>query len=141
MPFVMAHWIFLKYMAQRFVRSRFDFTCSFVFMINVYSDVDSFKLLLYVSTYFSLPIGGVTQSHQDDGMMGGLQHIGYISKKWRDLISWGHSTRGGVHKLISNGHFPSPISNFDSPLTRSINLTVHIVFLITNWFSPQMANC
>ena len=52
---------------------------------------------------------------------------------------------GGVggwgDKLMTKGHFPSPISNFESPLTRSMNLTVHIVFLITNWFSPRMANC
>ena len=68
MPFlIMVHWISLKYMAQRFVRLRFDFTCSFVF-ISVYSDINSFKLFLYVSAYFCLSIGGGrTQSHQDDG--------------------------------------------------------------------------
>ena len=28
---------------------------------------------------------------------------------------------GGVHKLMSNkGHFPSPISNFESPLTFKV---------------------
>ena len=32
---------------------------------------------------------------------------------WRD---------GWVHKLISKGHFPSPISNFESPLTFKVCL-------------------
>ena len=45
-------------MAQRLVRLQFDFNCSFVFMISVYSDVNSFKLFLYVSAYFRLLIGG-----------------------------------------------------------------------------------
>ena len=54
-------------MAQMFVRLPFDFTCSFVFMISVYSDVNSFKLFLYVIAYFCLPISGRgTQGHQDD---------------------------------------------------------------------------
>ena len=67
-PFlIMVHWISLTCMAQRFGRLLFDFTCSFVFMISVYSDTNSFKLLLYDSVYFYLPIGGGTQSHQDDG--------------------------------------------------------------------------
>ena len=42
-------------------------------MISVYSDVNSFKLFLYVSAYFYLPIGG------------GLQHIGDIRRKWGGL--------------------------------------------------------
>ena len=41
--------ILLKYMAQRFARLLFDFTCRFVFMISVYSDVNSFKLFLYIT--------------------------------------------------------------------------------------------
>ena len=63
----MVHRIFLKCMTQRFVRLLFDFTCSFVFMISVYSDVNSFKLLPYLSTYFWLSIGCGTQSRQNDG--------------------------------------------------------------------------
>ena len=62
-------------MAQRFVKLLFDFTCSFVFMISVYSDVNPFKFFLYVSAYFCLPIGGGTQSHQDVG--GNPTHEGY----------------------------------------------------------------
>ena len=72
---IMIHWIFLKYMAQRFIRLLFDFTGSFVYMISVYSDVNSLKLFPYVSAYFCLPIGGRTQSHQDDG--GTPTHGGY----------------------------------------------------------------
>ena len=56
-------------------------------MVRGFSDVNSFKLFLYVSTYFCLPIGGGTQSHQD---IGGLQHMGNISRKWEDLKSRGH---------------------------------------------------
>ena len=63
----MVHCISLRCMAQRFGRLLFDFTCSFVFMISVYSDTNSFRLLLYFSLYFCLPIGGGTQSHQDVG--------------------------------------------------------------------------
>ena len=65
-------------MAQRFVRLLFvfDFTCSFVFMISVYPDVNSFKLFPYVSAYFCLPIGGGTQSQ--------------IRRKWGNLKSQGH---------------------------------------------------
>ena len=75
-PFlIMVHWIFLKCMTHSFVRLLFDFTCSFVFMISVYSDVKLFKLFLYVSAYFCSPIGGGTQSHQDDG--GTPTHGGY----------------------------------------------------------------
>ena len=72
-------------MAQRLVRLLFDFNGSFVFMISVYSDVNSFKLFLYVSAYFCLLIGGGggggvvggggTQTHQD---VGGLQHRGIL---------------------------------------------------------------
>ena len=55
----MAHRLFfLKCMAQRFVRLLFDFTCSFVFMISVYSNGNSFKLFLDVSTCFCLAIDG-----------------------------------------------------------------------------------
>ena len=88
-------------------------------------------------------MGGGTQSHQDDVMMGGLQHMGDIRKKWGglDKLRTPYRVGSGVHKLMSKGHFPSPISNFESPLTKSINLTVHIAFLITNRFSPRMANC
>ena len=53
----------------------FDFTCSFVFMISIYSDINLFKLFPYVSTYFCLLIGGGTQSHQDGG--GTPTHGGY----------------------------------------------------------------
>ena len=78
-------------------------------------------------------MGGGTQSHQDDGMMGGLQHMGDIRKKWGGLDKLRTPYRvGGVQKLMFKGHFPSPISNFESPLTKSITLTVRIVFLITN---------
>ena len=68
----------LKCLAERFVRLLFGFTCSFVFMISVYSDVNSCKLFLYVSAYFYLPIGG------------GLQHMGDIRRKWVDLKSRRH---------------------------------------------------
>ena len=62
----MVHWLFfLKCLAKRFVRLLFGFTCSFFFMISVYSDVNFFKLFLYVSAYFYLPIGGELQ-HIDD---------------------------------------------------------------------------
>ena len=69
-------------MAQRFVRLLFDFTCSFDFMINVYCDVNLFKLFSYVSTYFCLPIGRGTHSHQDDG---GLQQMEDIWRRWGTL--------------------------------------------------------
>ena len=62
-------------MAHSFVRLLFDFTCIFVFMISVYSDVNSFKLFLYDSAYFCLLISGGTQSHQDVG--GTPTHGGY----------------------------------------------------------------
>ena len=71
----MVHLIFLKCMAQRFVRLLFDFTFSFVFMISVYSDVNSLNVFPYVSAYFCLLIGGGTQSHQDD--RGTPAHGGY----------------------------------------------------------------
>ena len=72
---IMAHWIFLKCMAQRFVRLLFNFSYSFVFMISVYYDVNLFKLFLYVSIYFWLLIGGRIQSHQYVG--GTPTHGGY----------------------------------------------------------------
>ena len=54
-------------MEQKFVRLLFDFTCSFVFMLSIYSDVNLFKRFFYVSSYFCLLIGGGTQSHKDVG--------------------------------------------------------------------------
>ena len=83
-------------MAQRFVRLLFNFTCSFVSMISVYYDVNLFKLFLRVRTYFCLPIGGETQSHQD---VGGLQHIGDIRRKWGDLKTRGHHENGAFSFL------------------------------------------
>ena len=59
---------------QRFVRLLFDFTCNFVLMISVYFDVNSFKLFLYVSAYFCLPIGGGDSES---------------SRCWRDSNKWG----------------------------------------------------
>ena len=69
------------------VRLLFDFTCSFVFMISIYSDVKLFKLFLYVSAHLCLLVGGWTQSHQDDG---GTPADGDIRRKWEDLKSRGH---------------------------------------------------
>ena len=61
-------------MAQSFVRLPFDFTFSFVFMISVYSDVNSFKLFLHVSAYFQQPIGRGTPTHGGyQQEMGGLK--------------------------------------------------------------------
>ena len=74
-------------MAQSFVRLLFDFTCSFDFMVNVYSDVNLFKLFSYLSTYFCLPIGGGTQSRQDDG---GTPTDGGYLEKMGDFKNQGH---------------------------------------------------
>ena len=74
-------------MEQRFVRLLFDFTCSFDFMINVYCDVNLFQLFSYVTTYFCLPIGGGTQSHQDDG---GTPTDGGYLEKMGDFKNQGH---------------------------------------------------
>ena len=78
-------------MPQGFVRLLFDFTCSFVFMISVYPDVNSLKFFPYVSAIFLFADRWGTQSYQDDG--GGLQHIGDIRRKWGDLKSQGHHVR------------------------------------------------
>ena len=92
----MVHWIFLKYMAQRFVRLLFDFTCIFVFMISVYSDVNLFKLFPCVSAYFCLPIGGGRRVIKLMG--GGLQHMGDLEKQFKMKL-W--STKTGRKTLSS----------------------------------------
>ena len=91
----MVHRIFLKCMSQRFARLLFNFTCSFVFMISIYSAylyvklcVYLFKLFPYISTIFLFADRWGAQSHQDDG--GGLQHIRDIKRKWGDVKSQGH---------------------------------------------------
>ena len=72
-------------MAQRFVRLLFDYTCSFVFIISVYSDGNSFKLFLYVRAYLCLPNGGKTHSYQDDEgtpTHGDIRLNGGLKKPW-----------------------------------------------------------
>ena len=112
----MVHWIFLKCMAQRLVRLQFDFNCSFVFMISVYFDVNSFKLFLYVSAYFCLLIGG-------GGGGGGGGEGGYSDS----LRCWGTPTQGDIRRkcgdLKSRGHhgvgFKEKVANFVSCLSIS----------------------
>ena len=63
-------------MAQRLVRLQFDFNCSFVFMISVYFDVNSFKLFLYVSAYFCLLIGGGGGGGEGGGVLRLIKMLG-----------------------------------------------------------------
>ena len=63
-------------MAQRLVRLQFDFNCSFVFMISVYFDVNSFKLFLYVSAYFCLLIGGGGVGGEGGGVLRLIKMLG-----------------------------------------------------------------
>ena len=86
----------LKCMAQRFVRLLFNFTCSFVFILSLYYDVNLFELFLQVSTFFCLPIGEGTQRYQD---VGGTATQVDIRRKWRGLKSRGYHD---IAKIKSN---------------------------------------
>ena len=60
----------------------------FVFMISVYSDVNSFKLFPCISTIF---IFADSWGDSVIKMLGGLQHVGDIRRKWGDLKNQGHN--------------------------------------------------
>ena len=93
----MVHWIFLKYMAQRFVRLLFDFYLYFCFYDKCLLWCKFVQTLPMCQRIFLFADRWGTQSHQVDGG-GGLQHMGDLEKQFKMKL-W--STKTGRKTLSS----------------------------------------